>query len=279
MRKWLRTALIILFSTVFLVSAFMVARYYINSHKQNTQFETLSEMVSNKRPTRPPIPVATTPPAPSDDIDAVTEPAAELPTEPLETQPPQPLPEYIEVSSLNSHMIGWLQIEGTKIDYPVMHTPDDPEYYLHKDFYHKRSSHGCLFIEETCDADRPSDNITIYGHNMKDGSMFAPLNNYRSKSYWENHRYIYFDTLTERHTYEIFAVFTTKATKGSGFAYHQFVDAASPGRYDDFIRDCLDISLYDTGIIPVYGDKLITLSTCEYSQRNGRLVVVAKRVV
>ena len=113
---------------------------------------------------------------------------------------------------------------------------------------------------------------------MKDGSMFGLLRNYRSKSYWEKHRYIYFDTLTERHTYEIFAVFTTVATKGKGFAYHQFVDADDQEEYDEYIRDCQNVDLYDTGITPQYGDKLITLSTCEYSQKNGRLVVVARRI-
>jgi len=196
----------------------------------------------------------------------------------VETEPPGPLPEYIEVSALNPDMVGWIQLEGTKLDYPVMQTPNDPEYYLHKDFYGNYSSHGCIFAEEFCNIDLPSDNITIYGHNMKDGSMFGILRNYRSKSYWENHRYIYFDTLYERHTYEIFAVFTTTATKGKGFAYHQFVDADNQEEYHKFITECQSAALYDTGITPHYGDKLITLSTCEYTQKNGRLVVVAKRI-
>lgn len=267
MRKWLRTLLIVLFSLIFAVSGFMVIRYYLNSQKQAAKFDELSGMVQD-RPTRPPIPEKTEP--------SVSEPA---PTEPVETEPPKPLPEYIEVSALNPDMVGWIQIEGTKIDYPVMQTPDDPEYYLHKDFYGKYSSHGCIFTEEYCSIEPASDNITIYGHNMKDGSMFGVLRNYRSKSYWENHRYIYFDTLYERHTYEIFAVFTTVATKGAGFAYHQFIDAEDQAEFDEYVADCLAASLYDTGISAQYGDKLITLSTCEYSQKNGRLVVVAKRIV
>jgi len=267
MPKWIRIALIILFSALFLISAFMISQYYINSHKQTEQFDKLSELVVQDRPTRPPIPAQTEP--------SPTEP---VPTEPVETEPPGPLPEYIEVSALNPDMVGWIQLEGTKLDYPVMQTPNDPEYYLHKDFYGNYSSHGCIFAEEFCNIDLPSDNITIYGHNMKDGSMFGILRNYRSKSYWENHRYIYFDTLYERHTYEIFAVFTTTATKGKGFAYHQFVDADNQEEYHKFITECQSAALYDTGITPHYGDKLITLSTCEYTQKNGRLVVVAKRI-
>lgn len=267
MKKWLRITLIVLFSTLFLISGFMIARYYFNSQKQNKQFDDLASLVAQERPTRAP-------------ISAETEP---IYTEPndiggLETEPPQPLPEYIEVSALNADMVGWIQIEGTKVDYPVLQTPNDPEYYLRRDFYGNYSSHGCIFTEEYCDVNAPSDNITIYGHNMNDGSMFGSLRNYRSKSFWENHRYIYFDTLTQRHTYEIFAVFTTVATRGTGFAYHQFIDAADQEEFDAFIADCQALALYDTGISAQYGDKLITLSTCEYTHKNGRLVVVAKRI-
>ena len=272
MNKTLRWILIILFSGIFLFSALMVGGYFYNSHKQNNQFQNLADKVNHLRPERPKIPDPTQPPAPDETLP-------DTPTEPVETEPPGPLPEYIEVSSMNPHMVGWLQLAGTKIDYPVMHTPDDPEYYLKKDFYGKYSGHGCLFIEDECDVDRPSDNITIYGHNMKDGSMFAPILKYRSKSFWSEHRYIYFDTLNERHTYEVFAVFTTTASKGKGFAYHHFVDADDPSDFQSFINTCKQISLYDTGITPTYGDKLITLSTCEYSQTNGRFVIVARRVI
>lgn len=272
MNRNLRLALIILLSGLFLFSAMMVGGYFLNSHKQNTQFQELAAIVNQKRPERPKIPDSTTTPAP----ETIT---PDAPTEPVETQSPGPLPEYVEVSAMNPHMVGWMQIEGTKIDYPVMHTPNDPEYYLHKDFYEKYSGHGCLFIEAACDVNQPSDNITIYGHNMKDGSMFATILKYRNKSFWKDHRYIYFDTLNERHTYEVFAVFTTTATKGSGFTYHHFVNASDESSYRNFVDNCKRISLYDTGITPSYGDKLITLSTCEYSQQNGRFVIVARRVV
>ena len=113
---------------------------------------------------------------------------------------------------------------------------------------------------------------------MKDGSMFADLMNYSSKSFWQEHRYVHFDTLTAYHSYEVFAVFTTTASKGKGFAYHQFVNADDAADFAEFVAQCQSLSLYDTGITPVYGDKLITLSTCEYTQNNGRLVVVARQV-
>lgn len=262
MKKWLRISLIILFSAVFLVSGYMLLDYFLESKKQASTFDELAGMVaagsSVTQPVEPTIP-------------AEPEESA-VPTE------PQPLPEYIEVSALNEDMVGWMRIDDTKINYPVMQTPDNPDYYLHTDFYGKYTIHGCLYAEEDCDINLPSDNITIYGHHMGDGSMFAGLMKYKNKSYWEEHRYITFDTLTEHHTYEIFAVFTTTATKGKGFTYHHFINAERPEDFETFVSDCRELSLYDTGIVPTYGDKLITLSTCEYSQKNGRLVVVAVRI-
>lgn len=262
MKKWLRIALIVLFSAVFLISGYRLADYFYESKKQASTFDALADMVAA---------------APTE-----TEPAkSAAPTEPGESAPPtisQPLPEYVEVSALNPDMVGWMRIDDTKINYPVMQTPDNPDYYLHTDFYGNYTIHGCLYAEEDCDINLPSDNITIYGHHMGDGSMFAGLMKYKNKSYWEDHRYIVFDTLTEHHTYEIFAVLTTTASKGKGFTYHQFIDAKNQQEFEEFIRDCQQLSLYDTGIVPCYGNKLITLSTCEYSQQNGRLVVVAVRI-
>ena len=125
---------------------------------------------------------------------------------------------------------------------------------------------------------KPSDNITMFGHNMKDGSKFACLGAYTSKAAWEKNNLIFFDTLTEYHTYKIFAVFKTSANEGEGFKYHQFVDAANEKEFNDFVSTCKKLSFYDTGITPVYGDKLICLSTCEYTLENGRLVVAAVRI-
>ena len=113
---------------------------------------------------------------------------------------------------------------------------------------------------------------------MADGSMFACLHNYINKNAWENNSLIFFDTLYEYHTYKIFAVFKTSANIGQGFSYHQFVDAENAAEFDEFVSTCKKLSFYDTGITPVYGDKLICLSTCEYTLDNDRLVVCAVRI-
>ena len=187
------------------------------------------------------------------------------------------MPEYVLPYQKNPDLVGWMTIDGTPINYPVMQTPDRVDYYLHRNFEKKESSHGCLYVRESCDVFAPSDNLTIYGHHMKDGSMFASLDEYRKMEFWEEYPEIQFDTLYARQTYTIFAVFKTTASVGEGFSYHRFEDAEDEAEFNEFVSTCKKLSFYDTGITPEYGDKMITLSTCEYSQDNGRLVVVAVR--
>ena len=127
---------------------------------------------------------------------------------------------------------------------------------------------------------KPSDNIIIYGHHMNDGSMFTGLMKFTDKSFWENHKTIEFDTLTDRNQYEVIAVFKTVVYTNSedSFKYYEFTDAENEEEFNEYVAKCKELSLYDTGVTAEYGDKLISLSTCEYSHNNGRLVVVAKRV-
>ena len=128
---------------------------------------------------------------------------------------------------------------------------------------------------------KPSANLAIYGHHMKNGSMFAHLDKFKSESFWSEHKTIAFNTLTDRQEYEIVAVFRTVVYTDSpdAFKYYRFVDAGNANEFDSFIAKCKELSFYDTGVTAAYGDKLITLSTCEYSRNNSRLVVVAKRIV
>ena len=123
-----------------------------------------------------------------------------------------------------------------------------------------------------------SDNIIIYGHNMQNKSMFNELTNYKSRHFYEKHKNIIIDTVLEHREYEVIAVFKTVAYESNSFEYYYFVNASTEDDYRAYIEKCKALSLYDTGIDAKYGDKLITLSTCEYSQDNGRFVVVAKLV-
>ena len=180
----------------------------------------------------------------------------------------------------NSDMVGWILIEGTGIDYPVMQTPADPNYYLKHDFERNYTDYGCPFMQADCDALCPSDNLIIYGHNMKDGSMFADLAKYRSKDFWQSHKTVWFDTALGSSAYEIFSVIhtTVQADAADAFPFYRFVNAASPEEYADYVSICQARALYDTGISAQYGDKLLTLSTCDNITDDGRLLVIAKRI-
>ena len=160
---------------------------------------------------------------------------------------------------------------------PMMQTPDSPDFYLRRDFEKKKNSHGSIYVKEDCDPDR-SDNVIIYGHRMNNGTMFGSLGKYKKKAFWQEHKTILLDTLTHRRTYEIFAVFLTSGSAGRGFQYHTYVDMPNSEQFDSFVTQCKDLSYYDTGITPQYGEKLITLSTCDNGLTNGRLVVVARLI-
>ena len=179
----------------------------------------------------------------------------------------------------NSDMVGWIQIEGTKIDYPVMQTPADPNYYLKHDFEKHYTDYGCPFMQADCDVLAPSDNLIIYGHNMKDGSMFADLAKYRSKDFWQALKTVWFDTELGSCAYEIFAVIhtTVQADDADAFPFYRFVNAASPEDFADYVSACKARALYDTGISAQYGDKLLTLSTCDNITDDGRLLVIANQ--
>ena len=187
------------------------------------------------------------------------------------------LAEYGELYLQNTDMVGWLSIAGTNINYPVMQTPNNPNYYLKHNFENEYSDLGTPYVQENCDLST-SDNLVIYGHHIKGQKMFGALENYKSKDFYEEHKTIRFDTLTKRGEYEIIAVFKTVAYSSAGFSYYDFVNAEDENTFNAYIAKCKELALYDTGVTAEYGDRLITLSTCEYSAQNGRLVVVAKRV-
>lgn len=174
-------------------------------------------------------------------------------------------------------MVGWISIAGTTINYPVMQSGNNLNFYLKHNFEKEYSYLGTPYVQENCDI-AESDNLVIYGHHIKGGKMFGALEDYKSKSFYEEHKNIQFDTLTEQAEYEIVAVFKTVAYSSEGFRYYDFVDAENEEDFNSYVGKCKELALYDTGVTAEYGDRLITLSTCEYSAQNGRLVVVAKKV-
>ena len=184
--------------------------------------------------------------------------------------------EYESLWEQNHDFAGWLYIDDTRIDYPVMHTPDDPEYYLHRAFDRSDAVSGSLFIDGAYTAEGNS--ILIHGHHMKDGSMFSSLTDYKSYEYAVEHPVIHFDTLTEERDYELLAAFYWDPSYDSEtepFCYYEYPDLSSHEMFDEFISQVKACTLYDTGVTVSYGDNILTLSTCSYHKNNGRFVVVA----
>lgn len=288
--KALYYALICIFAAVFVLSGIYLGGYFLETGNAEKDYDALASIYQQG--------IATMPSSSSVPEDTVTTVA----TQPQETQPPTILPELQPIYELNDDLVGYLNFpyKYLNMQFPVVQTPEESDYYLYRDFYGNDNVSGCPYVPAHCDVFTPSDNIVIYGHNMKTGGMFANLSYYRQQSYWEGHQTFQFDTLYERHTYQIFAVFKTAAKQYTdsgapwGYPYHRLNNFATEEEFNQFVADVKGAAFngggykgwtfYETGITPQYGDKLLCLSTCEYTMKdpdgtpNGRLVVIAVRV-
>ncbi len=253
----------------------LLGQAYYSSFRQRQQAKALKEMREMIEPE--PLEIAQESAVPEN--GSVPEEASE-PVEELPTEPEEPLLEkYAALYEENHDLIGWLSIEGMVIDYPVMKCEDD-EYYLHHDFYGNDSKYGCLYVRGVADVDTPGTNFIIYGHNMKDGSMFGDLDLYRRENFYREHPTISFDMLYEERTYEIIAVFRSQVYHSGedAFRYYQFYEAQTQEEFAYFYENIKELALYDTGVTAEFGDTFLTLSTCAYHVEDGRFVVVAKAV-
>ena len=196
-----------------------------------------------------------------------------------DTPIPDILPEYKKIHQKNQKLIGWVKIDDTIIDYPVMQTVNN-EYYLDHNFNQEEDRNGCIFMDYQCDVIKGCDNMILYGHHMKSGKMFGTLNKYSEESYYEEHPIIQFDTIYEKGKYQVMYVFRSKvySEEDVTFKYYQFINAASEMEFNSYLNEMAALSLYDTGVVASYGDKLLTLSTCDYQEKKGRFVVVAKKI-
>lgn len=186
-----------------------------------------------------------------------------------------------ELQQENSDVKGWIRIEDTKINYPLLQTTNN-DYYLTHNYKKETSSYGSIFINSNCDITNKNGNIIIYGHNMQDGQMFKDLLQYEDKSFYENHPTIKISTAKREEEYEIIIVFKSRVfyqDEKNVFRFYHYFDFENENKYNEYINNCKEIQLYDTGKTATYGEQLITLITCEYSQENGRMVVVAKKAL
>lgn len=201
--------------------------------------------------------------------------------DPVEEEPEEVRVEnpYKEYFLQNSDMVGWLKIPDTILDYPVMWTPDDEEYYLRRDFNKKHDIAGEPLMDTDSCLDPLTTNLIIHGHNIK-GVMFADTLLYADKEYRDQHPYIYLYTKDCEHIYEVMAVFRSKVyyTTDTCFKYYKFFQADTEAEFKYFYDNVKELSLYDTGVTAEFGDHFITLSTCSEHVENGRFVVVGKEI-
>lgn len=188
------------------------------------------------------------------------------------------LPYYKQLREQNGDMVGWLRIPRTRISYPVMQTIDSPEYYLDKNFKKQFTANGSLFASSISDVNLPSDVVIIYGHRMKTGAMFGSLGDYLKEGFLGEHQDIIFDTFTCRNEYKVYCAFSLAVNTGNEFAYYSYDQLQSQEAFDYFmgqINSLMEVEYPENR--PVFGDKILLLSTCEYTHADGRLVLVAVR--
>lgn len=189
----------------------------------------------------------------------------------------------------NQDVAAWITIAGTPIDYPVMYTPDSPDYYYRRGFDGRYSVYGMIYMDAACcleedeavyevaaEAGKASPNCIIYGHHMKNGTMFASLEQYGSEEFYKEHPEIYLDTPDSSSVYEIAGVVRLPAEKLSN-EFAAVLAARTREEYESFMQYIKKHSPYDTGITAEWPEQLITLTTCEYTQRDGRLLIVARK--
>ncbi|MCI9320764.1 MAG: class B sortase [Lachnospiraceae bacterium] len=241
---------------------FGIYTYY--DYRTNSTYEALSDLRLNRLPT-------TAAPAPAATPQFTLDETAPEPKEVLE--------EFKTLLNKNQKLIGWLKIDDTNIDYPVMQTSDN-EYYLDHNLNQEYDKNGSIFMDKDCDVLQPSTNFILYGHHMKSGQMFGNLDRYSSEAYYKEHPYIQFDTIYERGTYQVMYVFRSHvySEEEIAFKYYQFIDVNSEKEFDSYMQEMAAMSYYDTGVTAEYGDQLLTLSTCDYQEKDGRFVVVAKKI-
>ena len=276
----------IAFGAMFAVSAVMFFREMRQTKKEAETFSDLAALrLPRTAPTPKPAPTATPARTPlrisfGEHGELITpEPAPVVPTEEPAEAAPAPLQRYLPLYELNPDFFGWLTIPDTNVDYPVMQSVDEPQRYLHRDYYGNRSYGGVPFLDADCD---PNGNFyLVYGHKMRDGSMFGTLTAYERKSFWETHRTFFFDTLYEERTYEVVLAMRARVLdkeETSGFRYYNYTSLNTEEEFQEYMTQAKKLSLYDTGVEASFGDELLVLSTCHHYVDSGRFVVIARRV-
>lgn len=252
--KIIKTCLIIVLVVIFTTSSYSFISNFIKEKEQDNEYVQLQEIIQSNKTERN-----------NDEENGLSNENSKVSIN------------LYNLYQKNNDLKGWIKIDGTNINYPVM---QNNQLYLNKNFYKNNSSYGTPFLADYCDINT-SDNLIIYGHHMKNGKMFANLEKYKDFNFYQNHKIVLLYTLqgnsTLENKYKIISCFKTTADE-NGFKYYLFSKANSKEDFNEYVKKCKELSFFNIEATAQYGDKLITLSTCEYSQKNGRIVVVAKKI-
>ena len=271
--KKTRSIILLIFISIFLISSIILSWYFYNQYKENEEFKTLSTNISSnisKKETKFRKNIL-------QNTETKNEIIKETKNKPQKKQ--KILSKYKELYEENNELYGWIKIKGTNIDYPVMYSPDEPQFYLHRNFNKEDSFSGTPFILVP-----DTNNIIIYGHNMKNKTMFSALRNYKDIEFWKENPYIEFDTLYEKAVYEIFAVTNTvvyydkNEIPFNAYLFYQHTNLETEKEFNDYIKNVQKDAYFDSKISPTFGDSIITLCTCDYVTKNARLLVIARKV-
>ena len=264
----------ILFTLLFVTfcyAGFHLAKDLISNQKDKKGFNELSAIVASSS-------AETSTSTASLQTELTSENRTEEPA--VQTHDPETgkLLKYLQLSEMNPEFFGWIKIEGLGVDYPVMYSPSREEYYLNRDFYGNYSDSGIPFIDERCPAG--GNYYLIYGHLMKNKTVFGRLPEYDSIKTWQENPTIIFDTLTEEREYAVMACFYSQIYYDDtpAFRYYDYYDLTDPNVFEYYVQQAKANAIYDTGVTASYGDELIVLSTCSHHVTDGRFAVVAKRI-
>ena len=252
-----------LLSAIIVTCGVMIGGELLSRQKEKEDFEQLAKLVTVEKPSISPSPS--------------TRPFATPPPDYVETPDESPAEDesaqrdLSELFAMNEDFVGWLCIPDTDINYPVMHTPDDPEKYLRRNFQGEYSESGVPFLDSRCALD--SDNLIIYGHNMMNGTMFAGLRRYVQEDFSRAYQVIEFQTKDGSAKYQVFAVAQVKSNDD----WYKFMNANTAEDFNSAVDKVMGKALFSISSVPEYGSQILTLSTCYDSAHNGRLLVLAAK--
>lgn len=251
-RNMYKRLVILLLTIIFICSTALFIKTLVTQSIDNSKQEEISQVI--------------------DTID--------IPSDQVTEETTERMLQVAELKKTNSDIIGWLEITGTNISYPVLQGQDN-EYYLNHSYTKEKVTGGSLFLDKDYKFYPPSENLLIYGHRNTKGLMFEDLIKYKDEAFYKEHPSIRFTTVAEDTEYEIISAFKSRVyaqNETNVFRYYDFVNAESGADYNEYVNNVKQASLYNTGKMATFGDQLLTLSTCDYEVKNGRFAVVAKKI-